>query len=323
MSDKTGIEWTDATWPIVQGCDPVSPGCVHCYVVPLLWRLAHNPNPKIAAPLQGLTEKHITRAGEFLRFTGKLALREDRLDWPLLWKRPRMIFVPSHGDIFHKDVPDTFLAKIFARMELASWHTYQVLTKRSARQCDFVRRRYAGMQDIPKHIWFGVSVEDQKRADERRLNLAALAYRGFTTFVSYEPALGPVDWSGWEWLAWLISGGENGPRPSHPNWHRAARDFCRAHEIKYLFKQWGSFAPIEAYDREPNASFETLLVQPDGKRIRECEAAQSDFGNDSRFLYRVGKAKAGRLLDGVEWNEFPETQSPPGGCVQQKFEGEL
>src|SRR3990167_5512099 len=144
MSDKSNIEWTDATWTIVQGCDPVSQGCVGCYAVPLLWRLMHNPNQKISAALQGVIEKHINLAGEnILRFTGKIALRHDRLDWPLEWKTPRMIFVPSHGDLFHKDVPDEFIDKVFDVMERANWHIYQVLTKRAKRQREYVNRRYA------------------------------------------------------------------------------------------------------------------------------------------------------------------------------------
>src|SRR5690242_13464924 len=100
MSANSGIQWTDATWPIVQGCDPYSPGCVSCYAIKELWRLAHNPNPTIAAPVKGLTEKHVNAAGEtVLRFTpGAIALRRDRLDWPLRWQKPHMIFVPSHGD---------------------------------------------------------------------------------------------------------------------------------------------------------------------------------------------------------------------------------
>ena len=234
MADKSAIEWTDATWPIVQGCDPVSQGCVHCYAVPLLWRLMHNPDPRISAPLKGLVEQHTNAAGEtILRFTGNLALREDRLDWPLTWKRPRHIFVPSHGDIFHKDVPDEFLDKIFAVMALAPQHTFQVLTKRSKRMRDYlgdpkvVRRVYEIACDIvldrelqvvliapgtdqsqapagPRiyldqwplpNVWLGVSCEDQEHADERIPDL--LATPAAVRFISAEPLLGPVD------LTWI------------------------------------------------------------------------------------------------------------------------
>jgi protein gp37 len=102
MADRSAIEWTEATWPVVQGCDPVSPRCANCYAAPPpLWRLAHNPNPTIAAPLARLVEKHKDR----LRFTGHVALRGDRIAWPLKWREPRRIFIPSHGDLFHKAVP--------------------------------------------------------------------------------------------------------------------------------------------------------------------------------------------------------------------------
>lgn len=312
MSDKSAIEWTDATWPIVQGCDPLSQGCVHCYAVPLLYRLSHNPNKTISVPLQGLTEKHVNAAGEtILRFTGKLALREDRLTWPLGWKKPRMIFVPSHGDIFHKDVPDDFLDKIFDVMERAHWHTYQVLTKRSRRQRDYVNRRYAGRK-APKHIWFMVSAEDQANADLRIPDLLETnaAVRG----VSLEPLLGPIHLGYLGWpngdgkarsghnaligaryengkmierlprLDWIIVGGESGKaaRPMHPAWVRSLRDQCESAGAKFFFKQWGAHEPTDVFG-----------------------AGDGDVCLDGQWFARVGKKAAGRLLDGREHSEFP------------------
>lgn len=229
MSDKSNIEWTDATWTIVQGCDPVSQGCVGCYVVPLLWRLMHNPNPKISGPLQGLIEKHVNLAGEeILRFTGKVALREDRLTWPLQWREPRTIFVPSHGDLFHKDVPDWFIDKVFAVMALCPQHMFQVLTKRAARVRDYLTRVRATMGGTPlgayeliynamgrlgeeglierhpyrkilpngmswplRNVWLGVSCERQEEADERIPLL--LQTPAAIRFISAEPLLGPLD----------------------------------------------------------------------------------------------------------------------------------
>jgi len=213
MSEHSAIEWTDATWPIVQGCDYESPGCTHCYAVSVVHRLAHNPNPKISAPLAGLIEK---RKGK-LFWTGKVALREDRLDWPLTWREPKMIFVPSHGDIFHPDVPDAFLDRIFAVMALAPQHTFQVLTKRPERMRDYLNtphrhdkiaaawnwshhdkrgadNRNAGLWPFP-NIWLGVSVEDQARADERIPLL--LDTPAAVRFLSCEPLLGPVDLTRW------------------------------------------------------------------------------------------------------------------------------
>lgn len=297
MSDKSAIEWTDATWPIVQGCDPVSQGCVFCYAVPLLWRMAHNPNEKISAPLQGLVEQHTNAAGEtILRFTGKLALREDRLDWPLKWKTPRMIFVPSHGDIFHKDVPDEFLDKIFAVMALCPQHTFQVLTKRAKRMRDYmsdVLRRNSielaaeawpssGHPWSPKHcfrwplpnVWLGVSAEDQDNFDQRVADLynTPAAIR----FFSFEPLLGSIDARGplsTGAFHWAIVGGESGKgaRRMHERWAIELRDQCAGAQVPFFFKQWGSHDP-ETFDR-------------------------------------VGKKAAGRLLDGVTHDEFPRGPS--------------
>jgi protein gp37 len=143
------------------------------------------------------------------------------------------------------------------------------------------------MENFPLHnVWLGVSVEDQTRAEERREDLRALAEAAWTTFASYEPALGPVDWTGWEFLRLLISGGENGPRPSHPDWHRAARDFCAVHDIAYFFKRWGSWVPIDDW---PSEIVENLDVR---------DLAVED-------MVKAGKARAGRLLDGREHNDMP------------------
>lgn len=220
MADKSMIEWTDATWTIVQGCDLESPGCTNCYVPAVLWRLANNPNPTVSRPLAGLVELHKGRP----QFTGKVALREDRLDWPMQWRKPRRIFVPSHGDIFHDAVPDAFLDKIFAVMALCPQHTFQVLTKRAERMRQYLsdpigpfQRIHAAAAADPEpwrwirdqqraitpynlylraplplpNVWLGVSVEDQKRAVERIPEL--LRTPADRRFLSCEPLLGPVD----------------------------------------------------------------------------------------------------------------------------------
>lgn len=226
MAEHSDIQWTDATWPIVQGCDPYSPGCANCYVPKELIRMAGNPNPKISGPVQGLAERYVNATGQSrLRFTGKIALRHDRLDWPLTWKKPQMIFVPSHGDLFHKDVPDDFIDKVFAVMALCPQHTFQVLTKRAERMRAYVSRAdlsddlldacrdmygrsklkgyptgvFDGVDnDIVnfrhwplKNVWLGVSCEDQANADERIPHL--LATPAAIRFVSLEPLLGPIE----------------------------------------------------------------------------------------------------------------------------------
>jgi protein gp37 len=253
MGERSKIEWCDSTWPVVQGCDPVSPGCTNCYAVPLVHRLAWNTNPKISAPIKGVVEHHKDR----LRFTGKVALREDRMDWPLKWKKGRMIFVPSHGDLFHEDVPDAFIDRVFAVMALTSQHTYQVLTKRAERMLRYMEHSecearwmnaVANLFEVDRTLmnrcypimnrrepwlplpnaWLGVSAEDQQRADERIPLL--LQTPAAVRFVSLEPLLGPIDLSVWprrDWLRttgydgaatqpgldWVIVGGESGPGP--------------------------------------------------------------------------------------------------------------
>jgi protein gp37 len=247
MGAKTGIEWTDATWPIVQGCDYESPGCTNCYAVPLIWRLAHNPNPKISGPLRGLVEE---RKGKLV-WTGKVALREDRLEAPLTWVQARKIFVPSHGDIFHDSVPDAFLDKIFAVMMICPHHTFQVLTKRPQRMRDYIRSntardcalRAGGPWPLP-NVWLGTSVEDQARAESRRQPMAELAAEGWLTWVSYEPALERVEWKGWEFLKWMVIGGESGPnaRRFHLTWMALALEWAQERNIAVFDKQVGSYA---------------------------------------------------------------------------------
>jgi len=272
-------------------------------------------------------------------WAGKVALQESVLEKPLAWRKPRRIFVDSMGDLFHTRVPLEWIARVFGVMVAAhhlNSHEFQVLTKRSANmraaltdpamwrqamaiadaeimaRVDPLDRRSddarATCDDYdadnpPPGIWLGVSAEDQRRADERRDDLFDLAVRGWTTFVSYEPALGPVDWTRWGFLDWLVSGGESGSnaRPSHPDWHRAARDFCAARAIAYYFKRWGEWHPADQVK-----SVEQIKAGGSmGHAIREGRA----YSFDDQWTWRVGKAKAGRLLDGVEHNAFPEARS--------------
>jgi len=154
------------------------------------------------------------------------------------------------------------------------------------------------------NVYLGVSAEDQRRADERREDLFALAERGWTTFVSYEPALGPVNWTPWGFIDWLISGGESGPnaRPSHPDWHRAARDFCAARAIAYFFKQWGAWAPCAPDAAQSEHCGWTPLR---GKLGGMAKPEELYPAAGAAYVHRVGKRCAGRLLDGVEHNAFP------------------
>lgn len=247
MGDKTAIEWTEATWPIVQGCDYDSPGCANCYAVPLIWRLAHNPDPKISGPLKGLVAEQDRRVyGKVHHWTGKIALREDRLDWPLKWRRGRKIFVPSHGDLFHEDVPDSFVDKVFEVMASTGHHQYQVLTKRSGRLRDYIARSQWGA--YAANVWLGVSVEDRKRLYRvKHLRDTPAAVR----FLSIEPLLedlGEINLAG---IHWVIIGGESGAyaRPFHPEWARNIIVQCRAAEVPVFVKQMGANIEIGQGDQ--------------------------------------------------------------------------
>ncbi len=222
MADGSTIEWTDATWNPVTGCTKITRGCDNCYASRFSERFRGVPNHPFATGFD-------------------LTLRPERLDQPLKWRRPRLIFVNSMSDLFHKDVPWDFVDKVFDTMEEARWHTFQVLTKRSSLMATYLERRY-GVGRGPRHIWCGVSVEDA--AAVARLGHIRRAAAG-TRFLSIEPllgAMGLIDLSG---IDWVIVGGESGPgaRPIRLEWVREVRDQCLAQNVPFFFKQWGGFRP--------------------------------------------------------------------------------
>ena len=218
MATVSKIEWTDATWNPVTGCTKITRGCDNCYAERFAERFRGTPG-------------HPYEPGF------DLTLRPERLTQPLSWKRPRMIFVNSMSDLFHKDIPTDFIDKVFETMETADWHVFQVLTKRSPLMRDYLRRRY-GSRHAPRHIWCGVSVEDDKAtARIRHLQDAPLS----TRFLSIEPLLGPVGGIDIEGISWVIVGGESGPnaRPMKREWAIEVRDLCQRKRIPFFFKQWG------------------------------------------------------------------------------------
>lgn len=222
MSDSSSIEWTDATWNPVTGCTKITVGCDNCYAE----RFAERFRGTIGHPFEHGFD---------------LQIRPERLRQPLQWRRPRMIFVNSMSDLFHKDVEWAFVDQVFDTMEAAGWHTYQVLTKRSSLMRDYLSRRYAGAC-APAHIWCGVSVEDgQAVARLRHLRQAPAAIR----FLSIEPLLGPVGEIDLTGVSWVIVGGESGPRARliQPEWVREVRDQCVAQGVAFFFKQWGGARP--------------------------------------------------------------------------------
>lgn len=307
MGDQTGITWTNATWGPVTGCTKVSAACKHCYAERDWARLVHLP----------------TYAGR--KFTD-VACHPERLDQPLRWKRARMIFVNSMSDLFHEDIPDEFIDRVFAVMALAGQHTFQVLTKRPERMLAYLARlgKSARLLDaaartmgytlefqgqnlvswpIP-NIWLGVSVEDQVTANERipLLLQASAAVR----FVSAEPLLEPLSLQqacekyryqlhGVECcgmarnLGWVIVGGESGPkaRLMHPDWARNLRDECQRADVPFFFKQTGLWQALEPGEAGKKAYREKKTV----------------FQWNTSFVKTKGGGSD--LLDGRQWLEWP------------------
>jgi protein gp37 len=219
MSDKSQIEWTDATWNPIRGCTKISPGCTHCYAETFAERFRGVPG-------------HPYEQGFDLRLVpGKLA---D----PLRWSAAKMVFVNSMSDLFHKDVGDDYVQSVARVMLRANWHTYQVLTKRSQRLAAMLAGPLAEAADV-EHIWWGTSVEDRQHGLPRIDDLRSAPAK--VRFLSIEPLLedlGQVDLTG---IDWVIVGGESGPgaRPLEKNWVASIRDQCRAAGIPFFFKQWG------------------------------------------------------------------------------------
>ncbi len=325
MSDGTKIEWTDATWNPIVGCSVVSPGCTNCYAMRLAGtRMKHHPSRA------GLTRD--SKAGPV--WTGEVRFMEQWLIQPLRWAKPRMIFVCAHADLFHEAVPDEWIDRIFAVMAMAPQHTFQVLTKRPERMREYLHSPVVidsianaahdidggiGAPILPlPNVWLGVSVEDQRRADERIPIL--LDTPAAVRWISAEPLLGLLDLArivlissdapdlgkpdvsinaltGWlgssaadmARLDWVVAGGESGPsaRPMHPDWARSLRDQCEKAGVPFLFKQWGEWAPAEDYPSEIQEQYDVHGLA-DGHSIR------------------VGKKAACRLLDGVIHDGYPE-----------------
>jgi protein gp37 len=331
MADRSGIEWTDATWNPVTGCMKVSSGCDRCYA-------------------ETFAERFRGVSGHYFENGFDVQLRPEKLHLPLSWRKPRKVFVNSMSDLFHKDVPDEYIEKVFAVMAATPWHTYQVLTKRHGRMrsllgdsgfesaviehwdeltegefSDRVSGRNGWGWYPLRNVWLGVSVETQQWADVRVP--ALLETPACKRFVSAEPLLGHIDLSRWladrtavthpepdapdgavidgmrrvgqEWircerLHWVIVGGESGPgaRPMHPEWARSLRDQCRAAGVAFFFKQWGAWAPTGQVGIGNTDPCERLVGSPNERGFREV-------------IRRVGTGRAGRVLDGRTWEETP------------------
>ncbi|MGO8795022.1 MAG: DUF5131 family protein [Candidatus Sulfotelmatobacter sp.] len=268
MSLNSHIEWTDATWNPVRGCTKISPGCKHCYA------------ETFAERFRGV-KGHPYEQGFDLR------LVPEKLPEPFLWRSPKLVFVNSMSDLFQDGVPDDYIEAVCRVMAKANWHTYQVLTKRSARLRKLLngRLRFAANQE---HIWWGVSVEDREyglpRASDLRKTPASVR------FLSIEPLLedlGVFDLSG---IHWAIVGGESGPgaRPMKQEWVLSIRDQCHEADVPFFFKQWGGVRKKlngrllegQTYDEYPNR-----LVLPVPEKS-SCLAHARDVMNSVQQAFR-------------------------------------
>lgn len=324
MADRSAIEWTDATWNPVTGCTKVSPGCAYCYAERLMLRFGGKP---------------------FLPGKAEIVLHPERLDAPLRWRKPRRVFVNSMSDLFHEEVPDEFIDQVFARMRAARWHVFQILTKRPERMRAYVGPREGSTSS--KHwysannwrwplpnVWLGVSVENQRWADERIPLL--LDTPAAIRFVSCEPLLAPLDIARWlrvrtdyhaavlggasyygsydrRHLDWVICGGESsGPEGRRLVERCMKHQSCRAGYPKTAGEVCGECDAVGPARWRPTAEALAWV-----RSLRDqCVAARVPF-----LMKGWGGPRStsgGRLLDGKIWHQFPDGGAGGGAACPTK-----
>ncbi|HPS94613.1 MAG TPA: phage Gp37/Gp68 family protein [Deltaproteobacteria bacterium] len=337
--NKTDIEYLDYTWnPIAMRCTPVSEGCAHCWHLRMADRLAGNP--KIGETLREVYSGRGGLCNGFFPWIGGTRAEFDAPEWK---KQPSRIGVQFMGDLFHERVHFDTIHGVWDVMKACPQHTFIILTKRPERMKEVLSRiysleRFGAALGFWRHVWLGVTVENQARADERIPIL--LQIPAAVRFVSIEPMLGPVDLNAWihsvappicdpamplptlqdggrriNRLDWVILGGETGPgpRPLHPDRVRSARDQCVSAGVPFFFKQWGEFIVPEDGARACRVCGCTwnnacdggcYWVEPD--LCSSCIGKPVPAGERPvKFRHTTRKA-AGRLLDGREWLEIPE-----------------
>jgi protein gp37 len=332
----TTIEWTQRpgtvgeTWNPTTGCNKVDRGCKNCYAETMHRRLQAMGQAKYKLDfLEGAQEQ------------------PDTLDIPMRWTKPRTVFVNSMSDLFHEQVSFEFITEVMQVIQMTPQHTYLVLTKRPEVALRYwyhmdtsfklANGKSIGRWRPPSNLLMGTSVHDQESANKRVSELLAL--HDCLHFLSYEPAIGPLDlkhlqpksaptyrtrldalrgiyslqkWKGKEWhqlmdsqyekLDWVIMGGESGPKadPMHPAWARAMRDQCKEAGVPFFFKQWGAWQPVN-YRRENQELYIKFEL---GKNERL-------FEDPMQNMVRVGKGNAGHELDGEVYQQFPELPTFP------------
>lgn len=314
---KTKIEWAEYTWNPVSGCSKISAGCQNCYAERMSKRLAGRCGYPTDNPFC-------------------VTLHPDRLLEPLNWKKSRMIFVCSMGDLFHSQVPGEYIAYVLKIAAKCPQHIFMILTKRIGRARLFFNEhlpRGGGIENwgiyyIPSNVWVGCTVENQEMADKRIPDL--LHIPSTVRFISVEPMLGPIDLLHIQWpekhkIGWVICGGETGPkaRPVHPDWIRNLRDECQKTYVPFFFRGWGEYGTrayncttgLPVFKMFPNKQKwihkgDTwvnggICLDMTGKIIRigaDFDTAQYPVA----IMHKMGKKKAGHLLDDQEWKQMPE-----------------
>lgn len=334
MGEHSTISWTDATWPIVAGCEYASPGCSNCWAVRDSWRLAHNPNPKVHRAYFGTVDK--LPSGK-LAWSGVIRPLWDRLDWPLKWRGFQKVFVCSQSDLFHPKVPNEFIAAAFGVMAVCPHHTFQVLTKHPRRMraffewaaeqqngpaetCAWEARHAPGVRgrqhDEPaewplENVWIGVTVEDQRRADERIPEL--LRTPAAKRWLSVEPMLEAIDlWKARGFppdslqsaLDWVVCGGESAQtrtntRPFAIEWARDLMQQCRAAGVPFFMKQLGT-APTWRGHSGPGEHW-------------PADTTKNDTGHGYfTIMPPVGKGSRYKFHEPEHWPEDLRVQQFPG-----------
>lgn len=299
------------TWNPIVGCSKVSPGCDNCYAEKFAFRIV-NMLEKSKSETYHVYKNAATKSG----WTGRTALNTDHIDKPLQWKSPRMVFVCSMGDLFHENVPFTWIDQVFEVIVDCTEHIFIILTKRPERMKEYMDYRIAnGKYYNYSWVWLGVTAENQEQADKRIPIL--LKIPAAKRFVSIEPMLGPVKLtairqfdgkgihiasyqvlepittakdSNRPALDWVICGGESGPkaRPMHPEWVRSVRDQCEAAGTPFFFKQWGEWKPFEK-----------------GDQCKRLFSWATDTERNMKIVTKVGRKAAGNLLDGKQHHNWP------------------
>ena len=254
MSLNSKIEWTDATWNPVRGCSKVSPGCMHCYAQVFAERFRGVPGNPYE---QGFD----------------LRLVPEKIIEPFTWSKPRMVFVNSMSDLFHKDVSTEYILLVVQAMAAANWHTFQVLTKRSDRLLKLLDSDLAFAARLP-HIWWGVSVENRRHGLPRIRHLQDAHPE--VGFLSIEPLLEDLGELGLNGIHWVIVGGESGPgaRPMKAEWVINVQRQCETANVPFFFKQWGGVQKKKAGRQLEGRTYDEL------PHVNQIAAPSAEKRND-------------------------------------------